>query len=146
MSDIAFSSFESFLAAGGHDSGCVDVSTYIQSGNVLFSKRADREELERELEQALERRLDLQVPTIVRSAEEWSGYIAGNSFPQESLAQPNLVMLALSKSAPRVDAKEGLLLRAAARERIERVGDALWIYFPNVLHPGTPTVLPPHDS
>lgn len=53
---------EAFEAGGYHD-----VSTYIQSGNVLFSSDARRASLEVELETLLEGRLDLDLTVMVRS-------------------------------------------------------------------------------
>lgn len=111
--------------------GWRDVRTYIQSGNVIFGAAGETTRLEKDLEQALERRFGLRIPVIVRAASEWPGYVRGNPFPDESHEEGNRVMLALSKDPPRADAVENLRQRAADGERIERVGDALWIHFPS---------------
>jgi uncharacterized protein (DUF1697 family) len=113
------------------DIGWADVQTYIQSGNVIFTAAAPPASLEDELEQAIERRLGLSIPVIVRAAIDWPAYMQGNPFPEESQHQPNLVMLALSKSPPQPDAVPALQDRAANGERIVRVGDALWIHYPD---------------
>jgi uncharacterized protein (DUF1697 family) len=47
--------------------GHTDVSTYIQSGNVLFTSSRPRAEIESELEQELERRFGFPVVVVVRS-------------------------------------------------------------------------------
>ena len=39
-------------------------------------------------------------------------------------------MLCLSKAAPNADALEGLRARAQDGERLEQVGEALWIHYP----------------
>lgn len=110
--------------------GWSEVRTYIQSGNVVFEADASSADLESQLEQGIEERLGLQVAVIVRSAEEWSAYQQGNPFPDESREEPKLVMLALSKAPPAEDTVAGLQERAAYGERVERVGDALWLHFP----------------
>lgn len=109
--------------------GWDDVQSYIQSGNLIFRADATPAHLEALLEEAIERRFGLTVPVIIRSAAEWPGYLRGNPFPEISEREPNLVMLALSKSAPPADVAERLQERAADGERVLRVGDAIWIHF-----------------
>ena len=48
---------------------------------------------------------------------------------QEMRREPNLVMLALSREPPDPSTVDRLRERATAGERIERVGDALWIHY-----------------
>lgn len=125
---IAMSDLRSLCA----DIGWTDVQTYIQSGNLVFNAAvAPPPSLEAELEQAVEARFGLTIPVIVRAAADWPVYIQGNPFPEESGREPNLVMLALSKSPPHQDAASSLQDRVANGERIVQVGDALWIHYPD---------------
>lgn len=110
--------------------GWRDVQTYIQSGNVVFVAGAPAERLEAELEAGITRRFGLRIAVIVRDTAAWRAYLAANPFPEASRAEPNRVMLALSKAPPRPDAAAKLGERAAAGERIEQVGDALWVHYP----------------
>lgn len=110
--------------------GWGEVETYIQSGNLLFRAPGEPPELERTLEGALERRFGFAVPVVVRSRQAWAGYVAGNPLVEASRAEPKLVHLALAKRPPASGAVEGLRARAADGERIEGVGDALWIHYP----------------
>lgn len=110
--------------------GWTEVRTYIQSGNLIFrAVGGDGAELERELEQAVERGFGLSIPVVVRTAADWSRLVGGNPYSAASEREPNRVMLALSKAPPRADAVDGLHARAADDERVTRVGDALWIHF-----------------
>ena len=109
--------------------GWDEVRSYIQSGNLVFEAGAGLASLEAELERAIERTFDLSIPVIVRAAADWPAYVEGNPFPGASAKEPSLVMLALSKAPPKAGAVEGLRERAAGGERIERVGDALWLHF-----------------
>jgi uncharacterized protein (DUF1697 family) len=111
------------------DLGWRGVRTYIQSGNVIFEAAGPRSSLESSLEEAIERQLGLSIPVVVRTAATWPGYVAGNPYPEASRAEPNLVMLALSKAPPAPGAVDGLLERAAKGERITLVGEALWIHY-----------------
>lgn len=55
------------LRSAFEDEGFGEVSTYIQSGNVLFSSERPRAALEDEIEAALERRLGVPLVVVVRS-------------------------------------------------------------------------------
>jgi uncharacterized protein (DUF1697 family) len=103
--------------------------TYVASGNLLFEAEADEAALERRLEEAIAVRFGFAVDVIVRSATRWRGYATSNPFPDESERQPNLVMMTIGKR-PATDADvEALRARASSNERVERVGDAIWIWF-----------------
>jgi uncharacterized protein (DUF1697 family) len=109
--------------------GWEDVQSYIQSGNLVFKANAKAAKLETELEQAIEHWFGLSIPIIVRAAAVWPDYVRNNPYPDASQSEPNLVMLALSKSAPKKDAVEKLQERAVSGERIVQVGDALWVHY-----------------
>lgn len=109
--------------------GWEEVRTYIQSGNLLFAAAGKPARLEAALEEAIEGEFGLAIPVIVRAGADWPGYVAANPFPKASESEPNRVMLALSKKPPAAGAVERLRERAAAGERIERAGGALWIHY-----------------
>lgn len=110
--------------------GWREVQTYVQSGNVVFQSDGTQEAAEAQLEQGLERRFGLSVAVLVRPAADWRRYVQGNPFPDESEREPKLVLLALSKSRPDKGAAGALEQRGDKRERVVRVGDALWIHYP----------------
>lgn len=61
--------------------GHTDVTTYLQSGNVVFSApQATADRLARAIEECLARELDLSVTVFVRSAAELAELVAGNPF------------------------------------------------------------------
>ena len=105
------------------------VQTYIQSGNVVFTAAAAPAVLEAELDQAIERRFSFSVPVIIRAASDWPAFVKSNPFPEASAAEPNHVMLVLSKMAPKPGAATALQERAAAGEQVVQAGGALWIHF-----------------
>jgi uncharacterized protein (DUF1697 family) len=65
--------------------GCTSVSTYIQSGNVLFDSEIPRRSLEAEIESLLERSLGLPLTVVVRSHRQLRGIVrdAPDGFGQE---------------------------------------------------------------
>jgi uncharacterized protein (DUF1697 family) len=111
--------------------GWTEVETYIQSGNVVFSASEPAADLEIALEHALESRFGFRSEVLVRSAAQWTEYCAGNPFNDESKRAPNLVMMTLGKRAATDADVEALRRRATGEERVERSGDAIWIWFAN---------------
>ena len=116
------------LAAG---LGLQEPRTYVASGNLVFGSEEPPDALERKLEQAIEPRFGFAVDVIVRSAERWAAYCAQNPFPDESLRAPNLVMLVVGRQAADDAALAALRARASGEEKVERRGDAIWIWFAN---------------
>jgi uncharacterized protein (DUF1697 family) len=55
------------LRAALEDAGYTEVSTYIQSGNVLLTSSIPRAALERDIETVIERRFGFPAPVLVRS-------------------------------------------------------------------------------
>jgi len=108
--------------------GWSGVATYIQSGNVVFAAPGKPAAIETELEKAIAAKFGMDVPAIVRTADEWADLAAGNPFAREP---PNRVMLLLAKAPPAKGAEAAIEARALAGERVRRVGDALWFHYPN---------------
>jgi len=69
------------LAAIFVDTGCTDVATYIQSGNVVFRAPDDlAARIPGLISDSIAERLDLRVPVVTRSAAEFDQVIAGNPY------------------------------------------------------------------
>src|SRR4051812_23082188 len=110
--------------------GWGEVATYIQSGNVVFAAKGKAEALEAALEQAIEAKFSFEVPVMVRTASEWHALLAANPFPKEAEAEPNRVFLGVPKRPPAADAADRIAAKAAAGERAEAAGAALWFHYP----------------
>jgi uncharacterized protein (DUF1697 family) len=103
--------------------------TYVASGNLVFRSSLAGGALEKKLESAIADRFGFAVDVIVRSAAQWRGYCEANPFPKESESTPNFVMLCLGKEKASDAQVEALRARAAEDEKVERTGDAIWIWF-----------------
>ncbi len=125
------------------DIGWTDVQTYIQSGNILFRANGSATRQRDVLESAIAERFGSSLAVVVRPAADLIELMAGNPFPAASATEPNRVMLALSRSPPNTDAADQLRPRAVQGERIEQIGEALWIHFPRSAGTSklTPTLL-----
>src|SRR5687768_12141100 len=84
--------------------GWRDVRTYINSGNVVFEASAQGPALESSLEDALEGAFGFAPAVIVRSAARVKALAAANPFPEASEAEPNRVLVGLSKDKPKAGA------------------------------------------
>lgn len=109
--------------------GWSSVRTYIQSGNIVLFADKSLDEVENELESAIERQFGFSAPAIVRDVDAWNRYVTTNPFEEASASEPNRVMLTLSKAKPKPTALEELQVRAAENERIVCVDDAIWIHY-----------------
>ena len=118
------------LRAICEDLGWKDVATYIQSGNVVAHAAGSRQQLERDLEAGIAEAFGLKIPVIVRTPGELRTYLAGNPFPKEVEREAKGVALHLPKASPNPGAAAALREKASGGERIEQVGDALWIHYP----------------
>jgi len=111
--------------------GYTDVATYIQSGNVVLSSARAPAATEAALEAALAKRFGFDVPVVVRDHTAWRAYAGDGPFADARRDRPHLVHLCLARGPMNPDAAASLRARAAAGERVEQVGDALWIDFPS---------------
>ena len=69
------------LAAIFADAGCTDVTTYIQSGNVVFQASAElAHRIPKLMTDGIAERFDLRVPVVTRSAAEFDQVVAGNPY------------------------------------------------------------------
>ncbi|HVE63000.1 MAG TPA: DUF1697 domain-containing protein [Mycobacteriales bacterium] len=85
--------------------GCVDVRTYLQSGNAVVT--ADPTELSERVEQALVAAFDLTVRVLVRTAAELAAVVAGNPFPKR-VKEPKRLHVAFLSAVPSRQLLNGL--------------------------------------
>lgn len=80
------------------DMGFKNVSTYIQSGNVVFdSSKKNGDKLAVEIEKQIEKTFGHDVPTMVRSAAEMDAIITHNPFGAPEKGVTNLYVCLLSE-------------------------------------------------
>lgn len=112
--------------------GLDDARTLLQSGNVVFrSEGRTGAQLERLLEAATAKQLDLQTEYFVRTLAEWKSIIARNPFRDEAERDPSHLLVMFLRSAP--DPGDLTRLRAAisGRESVRAVGKQAYIVYPD---------------
>jgi uncharacterized protein (DUF1697 family) len=131
---VAMADLREVVAELGH----ADVSTYIQSGNVLFSPGGadgDPAALAAALAAAITAKLGVTAPVVVLSRDELAAVIAANPFPAE--ADPKRVHAVLLSGAPGADAAgkiDEARARSAgkgARDELVTVGRTIYLHTPD---------------
>jgi uncharacterized protein (DUF1697 family) len=131
---VAMADLREVVAGLGH----ADVSTYIQSGNVLFNADpadADTSALAAALAEAITASLGVSAPVVVLSRDELAAAIAANPFPDEP--DPKRVHAVLLSGPPAAEAAgkiDAALERSAAkgaRDELAVIGRTLYLHTPD---------------
>ena len=111
--------------------GYADVTTYLQSGNALFTgRRQGPAKVEEEIEGALAARLGLAVTVMVRTAGELAGLVAANPLPA-AVSEParlHVAFLAGGADPGRIAAMD---LSRFAPDEVRAGERALYLWYPN---------------
>lgn len=113
------------------EAGCADVSTYIQSGNVVMRHAAaDPKRLARRIEIELARAAGFPIPVVLRTSDELAQVVARSPFP---VADPGELHVIFCDESP----PEGLLAQLDharfAPEAVTLVGRELHLHVPGGL-------------
>jgi uncharacterized protein (DUF1697 family) len=110
--------------------GYLEVSTYLQSGNVLFeTSRTDTVGMEKEMRKAIGDAMGLDVPVLIRNPDELASVVAANPFPH-ALLQPARFYLTFLSRQPEEPTCVGLDAAVFAPEQF-RVGErVIYVWYP----------------
>jgi uncharacterized protein (DUF1697 family) len=116
--------------------GHTGVSTYIQSGNVLFSTAdTDNAKLAAELESAVEARFGIWSSVVVLTRDELAQVLAANPYPDEP--NPRMVHVVFLNATPpedllmRISAAGSAVAAKGSRDTVQAVGQVLFLYTPD---------------
>ena len=116
--------------------GHTGVTTYIQSGNVLFSTAdTDTAKLAAALESAVEDRFGLWSSVVVLSRDELTEVLAANPYSGEP--NPRLVHVVFLNAAPprdtldRIEAAASAAAAKGSRDTVQAAGRALYLHTPD---------------
>ena len=119
------------LAAMFSDAGASDVTTYIQSGNVVFGAPAKAAAtIAARIEQLIEKRFAMRIPLVLRSARELADAAARNPFLARGVGENELHVMFLADKPP---AKLAAALDASRSpgDELALVGRDLYLRLPN---------------
>lgn len=111
--------------------GFADVTTLLQSGNVVFGGGSGpTAAMERRLEAAAHRTLGLATEFFIRSGAEWRDIISGNPFPAAARDDPaHLVVLLIKRSTGAAQVKR-LQAAITGPERVRGSGRHVYMIYP----------------
>ena len=116
--------------------GHTGVTTYIQSGNVLFSTaETDTAKLAAALEAAIAGRFGIWASVVVLSRDELAEVLASNPYPDEP--NPKLVHVVFLNAEPpgdllgRIAATEGAVAAKGSRDTVQAGGRVLFLHTPD---------------
>jgi uncharacterized protein (DUF1697 family) len=130
---VAMADLRALIAGLGH----TDVSTYIQSGNVLFTPPADAESAAtaRAITEAIAATLGVTSPVVVLTREELAQILADNPFPDEP--DPRRVHAVVLSEPPwpelevKLDAARAKSAAARGTDEVLAVGRTLYLHTPD---------------
>jgi uncharacterized protein (DUF1697 family) len=112
--------------------GFEDVTTYVQSGNVVFNASTKpSENLSKKIEEKVLREFDISVSVIVKTSEEVSEVIRNNPFLQEKGIDPSKLHVTFLSRAPEKAALKMLDPIAATPDQFRSSGKEIYLYCPN---------------
>jgi uncharacterized protein (DUF1697 family) len=112
------------------DLGAKDVTTYVQSGNVVFRSADGAQKLTGAIERRIRRDLGLSVTVVVLTKAQLTRVLGGNPFAKAKKAQANLHVTFLAEKPPR--AKVGKLDPEHGRpDEFRVVGQQVYLHCPN---------------
>jgi uncharacterized protein (DUF1697 family) len=116
-----------------HESlGFKDVTSYIQSGNIVFtSDEADVARLHRHIEEGFEKRFGFHVEVFVRTAVELRAIIDKNPFQGQQSKESKWVVVLFLAARPGEAAQEDLLKTYIGPEELFFLGMEVYIYYTN---------------
>ncbi len=101
------------LRAMAEDLGYADVTTHLNSGNLLLTTDEDTDTLRRRLEAGIGETFGLDVDVVVRTVDQLAAALAANPFPD---SDPSRVVVAFLAGPPPPDAADRISALAAGDE------------------------------
>jgi uncharacterized protein (DUF1697 family) len=108
-----------------------EVSTLLNSGNVIFTSSTTGAALEALLEKEMTKRFSRGTDFLVRSAKEWAALIAANPYPEMAKRDPGHLVAMPLRDAPGKVAMATLDAAIKGRETAKAVGKTLYLTYPD---------------
>lgn len=112
------------------DAGCVNVQTYIQSGNVIFETTRSAAKLSEMVRAEIERCFGYQVPVILRTAEQMRNAVRNNPFLAAG-ADENALHVYFLADLPKARDVAGLDASRSAPDAFHVRGQEIYLHLPN---------------
>lgn len=112
--------------------GFQSVTTYIQSGNVVFeSSETDQEKLSEKIHLKIQSTFGYDIPVLVLAVDIWQRIVENNPFSNNESKDPAFLHVTFLATAPKLDNKEAICVKRIEGEEIQIVSEAVYLYCPN---------------
>jgi uncharacterized protein (DUF1697 family) len=112
------------------ESGFENVSTYVQSGNVVLSSKASPKRVGSDVERLLAERFSLDVRVVVRTRAELAAVVKRNPLGKVA-TNPKLYQVSFLEAPPAAGVVRKLEETAAGNEQVVHVGRELYGWHPD---------------
>lgn len=112
--------------------GCEDVRTLLQSGNVVYrTPKRDPDEIARAVEAAVEAQHGFRPAVVQRTVEELRRVVAANPFAELAREQPAKLIVMFLAGDPADGAEAALRARYSGPEEFRVIGREMFIAYPD---------------
>jgi uncharacterized protein (DUF1697 family) len=113
--------------------GFADVSTYLQSGNVVFSnnKGLKESELSDLITKRIKDKLGMDVPAVIRNRNEMESILLNNKFVNIGKTDPERLYVTMLREAPDKNRGESLMLEDFSPEKFYISGRDIYLCCPD---------------
>jgi uncharacterized protein (DUF1697 family) len=112
------------------ESGFEDVSTYVQSGNVVLSSKTAAKQVGAEVERLIAKRFDLDIKVVVRTRAQLVAVVKRNPFGKVA-KNPKLYQVTFLEKAPPAEVMRKLEAAASGKEQVAHIGRELYAWHPD---------------
>lgn len=113
--------------------GFTNVTTYIQSGNVIFESKK-KKNLEEIITKAIKSQYDFDVPVIIRTVEEWQTAFHNNTFTKDKNIAIERLVLTFLKEEPIEENLEKIKTYDYSPDKFHIIGREIFIYCEGKYH------------
>jgi uncharacterized protein (DUF1697 family) len=111
--------------------GADEVSTYVQSGNVVFKSSAGARGLVEQIEAAIRRDLGLEVTALVRTGAQMAKVASQNPFVRAKRRAPTALHVTFLAEKPDAASVRTLDTSRAGNDELRVVGQEVYLHTPN---------------
>lgn len=111
--------------------GLKQVTSYIQSGNVIFKSPAkDRQKLAVKIEKTIEQHFAYSVSVLIRDLDEFKKLIDANPFPAEGGVEPDKLHLTFLSAVPDKSLLQKMAELESGKDKFSLAGENIYLYCP----------------
>lgn len=111
--------------------GHKDVSTYIQSGNVVFSAKGQLAPITKKIAAQFESEMGFAARVIAVPAARWTALVQDNPYAKFSAKDPKSVHAAICEGEPSVKGLQALLEKTGGTETFVIKGEVVYLHAPD---------------